>query len=68
MELLALLFLVGLLVGGVLASYFVPGPSEREEASQAELNALRAVNRLSLAAWQARQAMREEVARQAGRS
>lgn len=68
MELLAALFLVGVLVGVVLAATYQPEPSEREQALRAELESLRAVSRLSLAAWQARQALREEVRRQAGRT
>ena len=60
-------FLVGVLVGLGVAVWLDRGPSEREEALLAEVDALRAVNRLSLAAWQARHALREEVQRQAGR-
>jgi hypothetical protein len=69
METVGLLVLVALsLVAGFgLAVSYGLHTSEREQVLRLQLEALRAVNRLSVAAWQARKAMREEVERQAGR-
>lgn len=60
--------LLGLVIGLGLAIWQGWHSSEREQVLLAELESLRAVNRLSVAAWQARQVMRDEIRRQAERT
>ena len=56
-----LVFVGGLLLGlGAAWHYLSVTPPERTRAMIIELRALRAAQRLSLLAWQTRQAIREE--------
>jgi len=66
--LIVLVLVLGVVAGAGIAIWHGWHSSEREQVLLAELEALRAVNRLSVAAWQARQALRQEVSREAGRS
>jgi len=64
MEILAIFFMVILAVGGGvwgMFEYMTYTQPERERALRAELDALQAAQRLSLAAWQARQHMAEVI-------
>lgn len=54
-----LILTIGLIVGIVVAVEAGWHRSRREEELLVELDSLRAVHRLSLATWQARQALRE---------
>ncbi len=63
-ELLAVFFLLILAAGGGawgMFEYMTYTQPQREQALRAELDALQAAQRLSLAAWQARQHMAEVV-------
>ena len=64
MELLAIFFILGLAASGgawAMWEYMTQTQPERERALRAELDALQAAQRLSIAAWQARQHMAEVV-------
>ncbi len=64
MELIALLLILALGAGGgawAMFGYMTQTQPERERALRAELEALQAAQRLSIAAWQARHHMAEIV-------